>query len=63
MNDPQFLRGASPSALCKAHGTTLAVVSRESGVSVQTLANWYKNPKKQRLFELLVLGVVKDSKN
>ena len=46
----------TPSDLCKQHGTTLAELARVSEQSQQTLINWFNNPKKRRLFELVLIG-------
>ena len=36
---------------------SLAEVSRETGVSIETLNNWSNNEKKQDLLEVVLLGV------
>ena len=47
----------TPSEQCKAAGlTSLAEMSRISGVSVQTLCNWHKD--KPALFATVVAGAV-----
>lgn len=47
------------SDLVKTYGLeSLNQLAEVSGVSVQTLSNWFNNPKKRTLFELVALGAV-----
>ena len=39
------------------HWLTIVQLAKETGQSRQTLENWYNNPKKRRVIELVVNGL------
>lgn len=41
----------------KSQGLTLKAVAEETGQSLETLRNWYNNPKKRKVFELVIKGI------
>jgi len=41
----------------KTKGLTMAIVSRETGQTLQTLRNWYNNPKKRAVLDLCIEGI------
>ena len=51
----------SPSQKTKASGLKLVEVSQLTGVSIQTLTNWYKN--KSALFDVVLSGCVNKKLN
>jgi len=42
---------------CKEQGVTMKQVSEITGQSKETLSNWYHNPKKRKVFELVIIGI------
>ena len=45
---------------CKQFNLTLREVSEETGQSKQMLDNWHKSPKKKRLLELVIKGLLSE---
>lgn len=42
----------------KRKGTTMAILSAETGQTLQTLRNWYNNEKKRNIFEAVIFWVI-----
>ena len=41
----------------KSKGLTLQIIATETEQSLETLRNWYNNPKKRKVFELVIKGI------
>jgi lambda repressor-like predicted transcriptional regulator len=44
---------------CKTQGVTMKQLSTVTEQSLETLKNWYQNPKKRKVFELVIKGMDK----